>query len=352
MMRTLCLRATPSSSSCSACSPTSAKPEGIMTAPGIFFRPTSSIAAAQIRDRKPTGYLFKNNRDGTFTDVTAKAGLSTSGWGQACCVGDYDNDGFDDLFVLLLGQTCCTTTTATARSRTSRRRRVSPGTATRVGRGLRVPRLRPGRPARSFRRELRELRSGQGATPGRLGVLPLQRDSCALRPAWLRRRHEPPLPQSRRRDLRGRLGESGIARPRGPASMVFVDATGRRADRTEWAPRSRTSTTTAGPTSTSPATRAPSLLYRNNHDGTFREVAVTRGLRARRERVAQAGMGVGVGDYDGDGSARHRPDQFLASRRRRSTGTSAMGLRRCEHQRWPRREPRVRRLRHRVPRRG
>lgn len=52
----------------------------------------------------PTCHLFKNNRDGTFTDVTHKAGLARSGWGQACCVGDYDNDGFDDLFVTYYGQ--------------------------------------------------------------------------------------------------------------------------------------------------------------------------------------------------------------------------------------------------------
>ena len=56
-----------------------------------------------VRDTRPTSYLFRNNRDGTFTDVTAKAGLTRSGWGQACAVGDYDNDGFDDLFVSYYG---------------------------------------------------------------------------------------------------------------------------------------------------------------------------------------------------------------------------------------------------------
>jgi enediyne biosynthesis protein E4 len=56
------------------------------------------------RGQEPTCHLFKNNRDGTFTDVTARAGVGKRGWGQACCVGDYDNDGYDDLFVTYYGQ--------------------------------------------------------------------------------------------------------------------------------------------------------------------------------------------------------------------------------------------------------
>ena len=47
----------------------------------------------------PVSRLYKNNRDGTFTDVTLKSGLARTGWGQGCCVGDYDNDGLDDLLV-------------------------------------------------------------------------------------------------------------------------------------------------------------------------------------------------------------------------------------------------------------
>src|SRR5215469_6106933 len=47
----------------------------------------------------PTNHLYHNNHDGTFTDVTAPAGLTATGWGQGVCVGDYDNDGWEDLFV-------------------------------------------------------------------------------------------------------------------------------------------------------------------------------------------------------------------------------------------------------------
>jgi len=53
---------------------------------------------------EPTSHLFRNNRDGTFTDVTLKAGVAHSGWGQGVCVGDYDNDGWDDLFVTYFGK--------------------------------------------------------------------------------------------------------------------------------------------------------------------------------------------------------------------------------------------------------
>ena len=56
------------------------------------------------KGQEPLSHLFKNNRDGTFTDVTAKSGLGHAGWGQGCCVGDYDNDGCNDLFVSYYGQ--------------------------------------------------------------------------------------------------------------------------------------------------------------------------------------------------------------------------------------------------------
>jgi hypothetical protein len=56
------------------------------------------------KGQEPTSHLFKNNRDGTFTDVTVKAGVGHSGWGQAVCIGDYDNDGYEDLFVSYFGK--------------------------------------------------------------------------------------------------------------------------------------------------------------------------------------------------------------------------------------------------------
>jgi len=54
--------------------------------------------------KAPTSHLYHNNHDGTFTDVTEKAGLTHTGWGQGVCIGDYDNDGWEDLYVTYYGK--------------------------------------------------------------------------------------------------------------------------------------------------------------------------------------------------------------------------------------------------------
>src|SRR6185436_13368528 len=48
--------------------------------------------------------LYKNNRNGTFSDVTEKSGLGRAGWAGSVAIGDFNNDGFDDLFVTYYGQ--------------------------------------------------------------------------------------------------------------------------------------------------------------------------------------------------------------------------------------------------------
>jgi len=65
------------------------------------------------------GKLYRNNHDGTFTDVSAKAGITHCGWGFGVAVGDYDNDGWEDLYITYLDGACSTTTTAMDRSPTS-----------------------------------------------------------------------------------------------------------------------------------------------------------------------------------------------------------------------------------------
>src|SRR5215831_620622 len=69
----------------------------------IYLTNGSRLDAHWAPGTAPTTHLFKNNRDGTFTDVTEKSGIGRSGWQTGVCVGDYNNDGWDDLFCTFWG---------------------------------------------------------------------------------------------------------------------------------------------------------------------------------------------------------------------------------------------------------
>ena len=107
-------------------------------------------------DKAPTNHLYRNNHDGTFTDVTAKAGLTATGWGQGACVGDYDNDGWEDLYVTYYGKNRLYHNEQWSVQRSSGTVRCG-GNGKSMGNRMRLRRLRPRRPARFDGRELRGL---------------------------------------------------------------------------------------------------------------------------------------------------------------------------------------------------
>src|SRR5881296_3145454 len=71
----------------------------VNSGPSDFFKPASYQRSRPIRNA-----LYKNNRDGTFTDVTEKAGVAGGTFGMGVAVGDFDNDGWPDLFVTGYGR--------------------------------------------------------------------------------------------------------------------------------------------------------------------------------------------------------------------------------------------------------
>ena len=70
--------------------------------PDIYFTNAPTVEMA-LAGKKARGALYHNNGDGTFTEVTDKAGLGDAGWAMGACVGDYNNDGWPDLYVTAFG---------------------------------------------------------------------------------------------------------------------------------------------------------------------------------------------------------------------------------------------------------
>ena len=253
------------------------------------------------RDARPTSYLFHNNRDGTFTDVTKKAGLTQSGWGQGCCVGDYDNDGFDDLFVSYWGRNVLYHNNGDGTFTDVSEKAGVAGSGSRWGAGCCfLDYDRDGRLDLFVANYLNFDPAGA----------PLPGDSAYCR------YNEIPVPcgplgfaggtnilyRNRGDGTFADVSEqSGIARPRGPSAMVFVKSEWRSVGSYGMGATAADFDNDGWPDIYVACDTAPSLFYRNNHDGTFREIGVPSGSAFDEHGVALAGMGVGVGDYDADG---------------------------------------------------
>jgi len=233
-----------------------------------------------------TNRLYKNNRDGTFTDVTAQSGLQGIGWASGVCVGDYDNDGFEDLFCTAFGQ-----------NRLYHNNRDGTFTDVTKAAGLLHGDARWGAGCSflDYNRDghLDLFVSNYIRFSFEHAPVPGENSNCNWKgiPVVCGPRGLPPGRHSLYRnngdgtftDVSEQSGVSAATRSYG-MTVVAADL-----DEDGW------------PDIYVACDSTPSLLFMNNRDGTFREEGVLRGVALSEDGGEQAGMGVGIGDYDLDG---------------------------------------------------
>jgi enediyne biosynthesis protein E4 len=236
--------------------------------------------------QSPTSKLFHNNRDGTFTDVTAKAGLTHSGWGQGVCIGDYDNDGFDDIFVTYWGEDLLYHNNGDGTfTETGRKAKVA-GDGTRWSTGCAfVDYDRDGK-LDLFVTHYVNFSMQNAKDPGSNPYCVYRGLAVNCGPRGLQGETSTLYHNNGDGTFTDVSAASGILKPSGYFGLGVLVAD---FNNDGWPDIYVASDST------------PSLLFMNNHDGTFREDGTLRGVAFSGDGMEQAGMGVSTADYDHDG---------------------------------------------------
>ena len=238
--------------------------------------------------KTPIQHLFRNNRDGTFTDVTEKAGLVRTGWGTGVCVGDFDNDGWDDLFCCYWGHNVLW-------------KNNGDGTFTDVTKraGLWEDRIRWGSGCTwidydrdgfldLFVCNYIDVDFRTIPVPGQTGYCQWKGIPTMCGPRGLQGGLNILYHNNGNGTFTNVSERAGILKssigPRYSITAVSYDF-----DNDGW------------PDIYVAVDSEPSILFHNNKDGTFEDIAVMAGCAYNEDGQEQAGMGIGVADYDCDG---------------------------------------------------
>ena len=234
-----------------------------------------------------TNRLYRNNRDGTFTDVTEKAGLHRTGWASAVTVGDYNNDGFDDLFVTYWGQNVLYRNNGDGTFRDVTKEAGLLHAATRWGSGCAFLDYDRDGHLDLFVANYLDFRIDAIPKPG-------SNSNCNWKgiPVMCGPRGLPPgVGALYHNNGDGTFTDvsvpSGISKAQGSYMMTAVAAD---FDNDGW------------PDIYVACDSTPSFLLRNNHNGTFTDIGLQSGVALNEDGNEQAGMGVAVGDFNLDGN--------------------------------------------------
>ena len=256
----------------------------------IFLVNGTRFEAKWAPAQAPVSRLYKNNRDGTFTDVTIEAGVARTGWGQGVCAGDYDNDGWEDLFVTYWGDCALWHNNGDGKFTDVAKKA---GVTTDPGNGQR--RWNTGCAFLDYDKD------------GHLDLFVANYIDFDPMTA--------PLPESGPCLYKGLMVACGPPGLQGAKNILFhSNGDGTFTDVSERAGILKTPGTyglgvlvadfdnDGWPDIYVANDSTSSALYQNNHDGTFTDIAIEAGVAYSPDGKPQAGMGVSVSDYDCDGN--------------------------------------------------
>lgn len=254
----------------------------------IYLLNGSTVAALKGNETPPRAMLLHNNHDGTFTDVTEKAGVANERWGFGVAVGDYDNDGWPDIYVSNFGK-----------NRLYHNNHDGTFTDVAEKAGVTLGGWSTGATWGDYDRDGRldlfvpgyvKFDIDKPPIPGKNGI---PSGYCQFRgievmcgPRGLPGEGDHLFHNNGDGTFTDVSVKAGVSDPRGYYGLasVFVDV-----DDDGWVDLAVANDS------------VPRYLYRNKHDGTFEDISYLSGFALNDEGREQASMGIAVGDYNRDG---------------------------------------------------